>query len=463
MSAFDDIERHAEERMRKVARALVRAFLAGEATVPELRSRGVRALGRKWPWLNRLAREVSMDFGEVLHAADHDELVGTILRFTPFRNAFESVERPPEVRGYFPFSHTMEKAPPALEALGIPALDTPGDVARWLELSAAELDWFADTAGWGSSSRAEALRHYRYRWLPKANGGLRLVEMPKSRLRAIQRRILREILDRVPAHDAAHGCIPRRSTLTNATAHAGRRIVIRLDLRDFFAGIPASRVHALFRTLGYPAPTARTLAGLTTACAPNAVVKSVPMDECAGVDTRRERRAWAKRFTGRHLPQGAPTSPALANLCAYRLDLRLSGAAHACASSYTRYVDDLHFSTDVDSQSRARRLTQMVYTIILEEGFTPNLRKTRIMARARAQRVTGLVVNEHPNLSRRHYDRLKAVLTNCVRRGPESQNRDGFPNWRAHLLGRVAYLQQVNLARGERLRRLYDAISWNES
>ncbi len=456
-------ESHADRAMRTVAQALARAFLAGDTGAVELRARGTRALGRQWPWLGRLVRTLLDDFGDALRPHDHDEIVLAILAFAPFRAAFESVGRRPEVKGHFPFHEAMRSPCGGLEHLSLPPLHTPGDLARWLELSPTELDWFADIGGWGGGNPAEPLRHYRYRWLEKMTGGVRLLEIPKPRLRAMQRRILREILDLVPVHAAAHGCVPRRSAVTNAVVHAGKSMVVRLDLADFFSSISGARVLALFQTLGYPPRTARYLAGLVTHCAPRAVVNSVPHEEGASAETRRGRKTWAHRFTGRHLPQGAPTSAAVANLCAYRLDLRLAGAAKASRATYTRYVDDLFFSSQVMAPDRARRFAEMAYTTILEEGYVPNVQKTRVMSHARAQHVTGLVVNLHPNVPRRDYDRLKAVLTNCIRRGTASENREAHPDFRAHLAGRVSYVQQANPARGAKLRALFAAIRWNQT
>jgi RNA-directed DNA polymerase len=456
-------ESHTDRSMRKVAQALARAILAGDTSAAKLRARGTRALGSKWPWLHGLVRSLLNDFGKSLQPHDHDEIVSAILAFVPFRAAFESTAAHPEVKGHFPFHETMRAPPHGLEHISLPSLDTPGDLAEWLGVSLTELDWFADIAGWGGGSPAEPLRHYRYQWLKKTNGGVRLLEIPKPRLRAIQRKILREILDLVPAHAAAHGCVPLHSISTNAAVHAGNSMVVRLDLSDFFTSISGTRVLALFQALGYPCETARHLTGLVTHCAPWAVVNSVPCVENATSEAQRRRKAWARRLTQKHLPQGAPTSAALANLGAYRLDLRLAGAAKASHANYTRYVDDLFFSTQVVGSDRARRFAQMAYTIILEEGFVPNTRKTLIMSHARAQYVTGLVVNEHPNVPRRDYDRLKAVLTNCVRHGIDSQNREARPNFWAHLVGRVSYVQQANPARGAKLRALLNAIQRNKS
>jgi hypothetical protein len=104
--------------------------------------------------------------------------------------------------------------------------------------------------------------------MPKRTGGMRLLEAPKPTLKAIQRRILHEILDRVPPHEAAHGFRSGRSILSHARAHAGRIALLRMDLEDFFISIPAGRVYGVFRTLGYPEEAARVLTGLSTSRSP---------------------------------------------------------------------------------------------------------------------------------------------------------------------------------------------------
>src|SRR5262249_30699058 len=98
--------------------------------------------------------------------------------------------------------------------------------------------------------------------------------------------------------------------------------------------------------------------------------------------------------------------------------------------------------------------------IAMEEGFEVNFRKTRAMPRSGRQCLAGVVVNERPNGRRRDYELLEAILFNCVRHGPEGQNRGGVPDFRAHLAGRVAHLARLNSARGERLRELLGRIAW---
>ena len=100
--------------------------------------------------------------------------------------------------------------------------------------------------------------------------------------------------------------------------------------------------------------------------------------------------------------------------------------------------------------------------IALEEGFELNTRKSRLMRQSGRQRLTGIVLNRHPNIGRTEYDRIKATLHNCVRCGPTGQNRDGHPDFRAHLIGLVAHVEQLNPARDSKLRTLLEKIEWEE-
>ena len=106
------------------------------------------------------------------------------------------------------------------------------------------------------------------------------------------------------------------------------------------------------------------------------------------------------------------------------------------------------------------RFSTHVAAILLEEGFTVHHRKTRIMRQGVRQHLAGLVVNQRVNVIRADFDRLKATLTNCVRHGPESQNRDAHPQFRAHLDGRVGFVESINPAKGRRLRILFEQIRW---
>jgi hypothetical protein len=324
----------------------------------------------------------------------------------------------------------------------VPALATAGKLAAWLDLPIGRLDWLADVKGLTIKQTEPKLRHYVNVWIPRRRGKPRLLEVPKPQLKAIQRRILHAILDKIPPHDAAHGFRVGRSIVSYVQPHVGRRIVLRFDLRDFFASVSAARVQALFRTAGYPRGVARLLCGLCTTRTPEDVAPLEP------------------RWRARHLPQGAPTSPALANLATYRLDVRLQALALALNAKYTRYADDLAFSGDQRLMRAARRVQILVAVVAAEEGFELNFRKSRFMREGVRQQLAGVVVNVRPNPRRAIYDELKATLHNCVRHGPATQNRAGCADFRRQLLGRVGYVKFLNPPRGAKLRALFDRIIW---
>ena len=165
-------------------------------------------------------------------------------------------------------------------------------------------------------------------------------------------------------------------------------------------------------------------------------------------------------YTRPHLPQGAPTSPALANRIAYRMDCRLRGLAESCRGVYTRYADDLAFSGGQDFTRGIQRFATHVAVIVHEEGFAVNFRKTRVMRQGTRQHLAGLVTNAGVNIPREDFDTLKAILTNCVRSGPESQNRSDAKHFREHLAGRVAFVESVNPRKGARLREIFLLIPW---
>ena len=448
--------------MRRVALGLAQAIVAGDPDPAASRARAENALGRHWAWLAPLVLRIHFEFGDRHGALPVDTLQSRILRERAFIDAFCGPQPPPRIRAWLPLHPRM--APARVPGIGaaLPALDTLADLADWLEISGEALDWLADPDGWRAPPAPSPVEHYRYHWQPKRDGRPRLIEAPKPRLRALQRRILHGLLDHVPTHPAAVGCVRGRSVIDNAAAHAGQRLLVKLDLQDFFAGIRASRIHALFRSLGYPRAVARYLTGLTTHRSPPHILRALPQGEFASLDERFGQRRRATRFSERHLPQGAPTSPALANLCAYRLDLRLAGAAAECGARYSRYVDDLAFSGAFDA-AHGQRMLRMIEAIVREEGFTPNGRKSGVFTGAARQQLTGIVVNRHPNLPRRDYDRLKAILSNCQRHGAASQNRDGHRDFRAHLHGRIAWAHALNPARGDTLWAMFARIDWDRA
>jgi RNA-directed DNA polymerase len=153
--------------------------------------------------------------------------------------------------------------------------------------------------------------------------------------------------------------------------------------------------------------------------------------------------------------------PALANLAAFRLDRRLTGLATALGATYTRYADDITLSGSQRLLRNANQLRLTITDIARQEGFAVNDRKSTLTTRAGSQRVCGVVVNQRTNMSRADYDTLKATIHNAVRHGPATQNRAAVPDFRVHLLGRIAWVEQLHPGHGERLRRQFNRIDWN--
>jgi hypothetical protein len=428
-------------RRRELARALAAAFLAGAWSERSMARRGRVAVEPSRGWMLPLVRGVRaayhrppLDRPREL-AAFVERLLEALLRRPP-----EGIE-PPRVRRVYVFE-------PAIVRLRwpIPAIVTPGELAERFELSPGQLEWLADVRGLERTVDARRLRNYDYDWRPRASGPPRLIERPKRRLKEVQRAILRDVLDAIPPHDAAHGFRPGRSAITNASVHAGRRVVMRFDLEDFFASIRAGRVYGVFRNAGYPEAVAHALAGLCTNVVPRSLDVADP--------------ALARRLATPHLPQGAPTSPALANLCAFTLDRRLARLARSFGARYTRYADDLTFSGGRRLLDGAPRLRAGVARVVREEGFALRRDKSSLTTRAGRQRVCGIVVNEHPNVARPEYDRLRALLHEARWRGPAAANRLGREEFAAHVLGRIAWVEALNPRRGAKLRRQYELVSW---
>lgn len=341
----------------------------------------------------------------------------------------------------------------------LPVLATADEVARALVLPLDDLLWLAPQhAPWREPQGGGPVlppSHYRYRLLPKPSGGLRLLETPRPRLAAAQRRILDTLLAGVPVHEAAHGFVRGRSVGSHAAVHARQATVIRFDLADFFTTVHATRVRALWKALGHSRTAAELLTRLTTVRTPRAVrerlLEAVPLP----ADATPQRRAIAARLAQAHLPQGAPTSPALANLCAFGLDLRLQALAQRFGARYTRYADDLVFSGAAPLRGRFVELRAWVSAIVQDEGFALRADKTRVMPRHQRQFVTGLVVNQRPNYSRQQYDLLKARLHRLGQQ-PEVPAAE-----RDRLAGEIHWAcQWLAPSRSAKLQRLFDAIQF---
>lgn len=436
--------------------ALARSILSGEASENAIVARLSVTLGRNWRWLRPLTRRYLNVFGTGLRPR-RKEVTRFLRADNHLADAIHRYRDEIRIAAWLSESASMQPSP-ATADWKIPAIESIGLLANWLGLPPGELEWFADRKRLNTRKTPHVdgpLAHYHYRILAKDSGNIRLIEAPKQRLKRIQQTVLSDILDKIPPHSAAHGFVKSRSIQTFAAPHVGKRVVLRMDLKDFFPSIHGARIPALFRMAGYPESVADLLGAMCTNATPRRLWKILGRE----VDVERMAEARAL-YAWPHLPQGAPTSPALANLCFWRADCRLAGIARSAGAAYTRYADDLAFSGDKNFERTVARFSTRVAAILNEEGFAVHHRKTRVMRQGVRQYLAGIVVNEHPNVARADFDRLKAILTSCIRFGPKSQNRDGHANFRAHLAGRTAFVASVNPHRGARLRSLFAQIQW---
>ncbi|HEY8504622.1 MAG TPA: reverse transcriptase domain-containing protein [Gemmataceae bacterium] len=322
-----------------------------------------------------------------------------------------------------------------LAGFGLPVLATPGDVANALGVTVPQLRWLA------FHTNVATRLHYVHFEVPKRSGGTRVLSAPHKKLAAAQEWVLREILNKLPVTDPAHGFVKGRSILTNARPHAGKAVILNMDLEGFFPSISWVRVRALFQRLGYSGAVATVLALLCTECPREAV-------EYAG-------KIYYVAVGQRGLPQGACTSPALSNQIARRLDKRLDGLARKLGLTCTRYADDITFSGPAEFNGKVGYVMARVRHIAAEEGFAVNEKKSRVLRPNAAQFVTGLVVNVRPSVPRAEIRRLRAILHQAEKAGLDAQNREGRANFRGWLHGKLAYLKMVRPEVGTKMMEQY--------
>lgn len=270
----------------------------------------------------------------------------------------------------------------------------------------------------------------------------RYLNVPDDRLKFIQKQLVAKVFNKFDYPEYITGFVKGRSIRDTADVHAGKNIVVSLDIENFFPSIKESHVReAIENVLGYPKEVARLISELCT--------------------------------MSNFVPQGAPTSPAVSNLVGYYFfDKKVKELLDAEGFSYTRYADDLTFSTDKefpkltepdpeDPEDTTKHPTSdldpiinKVTKLLRSSGFKVNKRKTKIMRKGGRQWVLGQVVNIYPNILRKEYNKLRAILHNVGLNGIEEEakktNRTPmeFLQW---LKGHILYVRQINEHRGEAL------------
>ncbi len=273
--------------------------------------------------------------------------------------------------------------------------------------------------------------HYYTFKIPKKSGGMRTISAPKQKLKRLQYWVTENILNRLPVCDQVHGFAKERSILTNASPHLEKDIVVNLDLKDFFPSISYKRVKGLFRKFGYSEQLSILLALICT----EAQTRQVELNG----------QTWYIQKNRRSLPQGSPASPAISNLIAYTLDKRLEGIAKKYNFTYTRYADDLTFSAYKEQERNITKLLYFIRKVIREEGFTVHPEKTQIMRKNRQQRVTGIVVNQRPNIDRQQLRRFRALLHHIEVNGWQQQQWGHPSGYLPHSIeGYINFIRMVH-------------------
>lgn len=257
----------------------------------------------------------------------------------------------------------------SLKNLGLPAVESLEAFADLIRLSENKLKIL--------SNRAD--HFYRVYQIPKKAGGSRVISQPSRELKALQSWILRNILDRLNTSPQSKGFEQGESTLHNAAPHIGSNFILNIDFEDFFNTVSANKVFGIFSSLGYNKEMCVFFTNICT-------------------------------FEGR-LPQGAPTSPKLANLTCAQLDARIQGYAGPRGIIYTRYADDITLSAQTPKKIfKARSFLEFV---IPEEDLLINKAKTEVFGTRRRKTITGLVISESKvGIGRERYRKFRAELHN---------------------------------------------------
>jgi RNA-directed DNA polymerase len=305
---------------------------------------------------------------------------------------------------------------------------TREDVANLLEIDLSLLN--------SLTNRRDPEQLYTTFHIPKRSGGFREISAPVLALKRAQSKLAHILQIVYQSKDVVHGFIEDRNIVSNARVHAGRRYVLNVDLKDFFPSIHFGRVQGLFEGWPYKRPPEVAFVIARLSCSPGT------------------------------LPQGAPTSPIISNMICAEMDddlRRLAGANHC---SYTRYADDLTFSTDEKVFPRdlaflpekgSLSLGWVLVQTIADAGFIVNSSKVRLQTQGNRQEVTGLVANVRPNVKRELVRQVRAMLHAWQRYGLEAAQLEfearyyeghrlackGVPDFRDVVWGRIEFVGMV--------------------
>lgn len=296
----------------------------------------------------------------------------------------------------------------------------------------------------------------------KRSGGYRQITVPEAALMRVQRWIHENILAAARVSPISTAFSAGSGPVKNAEQHSGSRWLVKVDVKSFFESISERQVFRAFRALGYPALLSFELTRLCT---------RFPSGE-----SKRNQRRWRTndraydiepymtQIVG-HLPQGAPTSPMLANLVCAGLDLRLMELARKHGGVITRYADDIVFSATQCDRLRGKLLIKEITVALAALGFKRNETKTHVVPPSARRVVTGLLVDsETPRLTKAFRDKLRMHLfharTKGIRIHCERRKFRSLIGFREHLRGLIAYASQVDMEYAAERKMEFEALPW---
>lgn len=244
---------------------------------------------------------------------------------------------------------------------------------------------------------------YFQKVIPKKDKTERILNVPNLSLKVVQKWILKEILEKIFVSEQAMAFVPNKNGLReNAERHKKNIFLLEMDITNFFGTITEQQVYTLFCNIGYNSKVAGILANLCT--------------------------------YNNYLPQGAVTSPYIANLVCYHMDARINGYCSRKDIVYTRYADDLTFSSD--NRMLLNKIEKFIKYIVTDEGFTINDKKTRYLSNDVKKTVTGITINDDGIHVDKKFKRDLRAQIYCSIKLKDYQNN-------SQILGKIAYVNSI--------------------
>lgn len=336
---------------------------------------------------------------------------------------------------------------PAFNKTSIEIIDIP-DIERIKEGAPLALDPMSLSHRLGIRNRTlmhmviNRQKMYDLHFIKKKSGGIRMIHAPQKMLKYVQKRVLDRVLNTVEYPDHITAYVKERTTRHGAAQHAGKPLLIVIDIKDFFTSTRRSWVRrALQDEFGYSHRVASVLSDVMT----------VPFEFKFG-----------KRYI---VPQGAPTSGAMCNWVAHhRFDKKILELCEEHGYTYTRYADDLAFSHKKKLPRRkVNAFIREINKILQDAGYRSNRKKTRVQRRGRQQRLLGMTINEKPNVMRQQYRKLRARIHHIHHKGFNAvageMGLDSGEQLRSQIEGMISYYKMINPQKATKLQlQLDDAV-----